>query len=174
MAKPSFWRIKPPIQRGVIVRSYSSPYFAETTGDAFDAQPCIDNILFLHATNDFQELGFGVLSAVGDLKRICKKAGIRQATLHSLRHSFGAHLRMAGINLADIADLMGHKDLATTQIYARVQQEHLRTVIEKLTLLVPTDVSLKRVTHDPDEKSDDPKLLTEGGLENQGEELAGC
>jgi integrase len=51
------------------------------------------------------------------LKMICRRAGIRQATLHSLRHSFGAHLRMEGVSLADIADLMGHKDLATTQIY---------------------------------------------------------
>ncbi len=39
---------------------------------------------------------------------------------------------MAGVSLADIADLLGHKDLATTQIYAKVHQEHLRTVISKL------------------------------------------
>jgi site-specific recombinase XerD len=29
---------------------------------------------------------------------------------------------MAGVSLADIADLMGHKDLATTQVYAKVEQ----------------------------------------------------
>ena len=69
------------------------------------------------------------------LKKICRRAGIRPATVHALRHSFGAHLRMAGVNLADIADLLGHKDLATTQIYAKVQQEHLRNVISKLTPL---------------------------------------
>ena len=39
---------------------------------------------------------------------------------------------MAGVSLADIADLLGHKDLATTQIYAKVHQEHLRTAIAKL------------------------------------------
>jgi site-specific recombinase XerD len=54
-------------------------------------------------------------------------------SLRDLRHSFGAHLRMAGVPLADIADLLGHKDLATTQIYAKVHQEHLRSVISKLT-----------------------------------------
>ena len=49
------------------------------------------------------------------LKKICRKAGImpRAATLHALRHSFGSHLRMAGVPLASIADLMGHKDVAT-------------------------------------------------------------
>ena len=43
---------------------------------------------------------------------------------------------MAGVSLADIGDLLGHKDLATTQIYAKVQQEHLRTMVSKLTQLV--------------------------------------
>ena len=66
------------------------------------------------------------------LKRICSHAGIRSSTVHALRHSFGAHLRMAGASLADIGDLLGHKDLATTQIYAKVQQEHLKSVISKL------------------------------------------
>lgn len=44
---------------------------------------------------------------------------------------------MAGVSLADIADLLGHKDLATTQIYVKVHQEHLRTAVGKLTPLVP-------------------------------------
>lgn len=74
------------------------------------------------------------------LKKVGRKAGLPNITVHSLRHSFGAHLRMAGVNLADIADLLGHKDLATTQIYAKVEQEHLRTAITKLAPIV-TDVS---------------------------------
>jgi site-specific recombinase XerD len=70
------------------------------------------------------------------LKKVGRKAGLPNITVHALRHSFGAHLRMAGVSLADIADLLGHKDLATTQIYAKVQQEHLRTAISKLTPMV--------------------------------------
>lgn len=69
------------------------------------------------------------------LKRIGRKAGVPHVTVHALRHSFGAHLRMAGVNLADIADLMGHRDIATTQIYAKVQQDHLRSAIARLTPL---------------------------------------
>jgi hypothetical protein len=42
--------------------------------------------------------------------------------------------------------LMGHKDLATTQIYARVEQQHLREVVSKLTSLIPDDVPPKCVT----------------------------
>lgn len=70
------------------------------------------------------------------LKKVCQRAGIRPFTVHALRHSFGAHLRMAGVSLADIGDLLGHTDLATTQIYAKVQQEHLRAMASKLNSLV--------------------------------------
>ena len=95
------------------------------------------------------------------LKGICRKAGIREATLHSLRHSFGAHLRMAGVSLADIADLMGYKNLATTQIYAKVEQEHLRSVASKLTPLVPIEVSPESVTRGTNPRDGDTKLLIE-------------
>ena len=109
------------------------------------------------------------------LKRICRRAGIKPTTVHALRHSFGAHLRMAGANLADIADLFGHKDLATTQIYAKVQQEHLRSVVGKLTGLVPvsrSDASLKCVTQGDQQESQDRKLLPSETLEERKKELA--
>ena len=73
------------------------------------------------------------------VKSICRRAGIapRAATVHALRHSFGAHLRMAGVPLPNIADLMGHRDLKTTQIYAKVEVEHLRAALSHLGPLVP-------------------------------------
>jgi hypothetical protein len=40
------------------------------------------------------------------------------------------------VSLADIGDLLGRKDLATTQIYTKVQQEHLRTAVSQLNPLV--------------------------------------
>lgn len=70
------------------------------------------------------------------LQKVCRRAAIKASNVHALRHSFGAHLRMAGVSLADIGDLLGHKDLATTQIYAKVHQEHLRGAISKLTSLI--------------------------------------
>jgi site-specific recombinase XerD len=44
---------------------------------------------------------------------------------------------MAGVPLANIADLMGHCDLATTQIYAKVQIDHLREAVSRISALVP-------------------------------------
>ena len=82
---------------------------------------------------------------------------------------------MAGCSLADIADLLGHKDLATTQIYAKVQQEHLRSVVGKLTGLVPssrTDVSLKCVTQGGQQESEDRKLLPSERLKERKKGMA--
>jgi site-specific recombinase XerD len=103
------------------------------------------------------------------VKKICRKAGIepQAATVHALRHSFGAHLRMSGVPLANIADLMGHADLATTQIYAKVQIEHLRDAVNQLAPLVPPSaeaVSPKRVTSAKHSRDASPKLLETGDL----------
>jgi hypothetical protein len=75
---------------------------------------------------------------------------------------------MAGVNLADIADLLGHKDLATTQIYAKVLQDHLRQVVGKLSPLVspaepeqPDKMSLENVTQAKIANLDSRKLLKE-------------
>jgi hypothetical protein len=107
------------------------------------------------------------------LKNVCRKAGIKEATLHSVRHSFGAHLRMAGVSLADIADLMGHKDLATTQIYAKVEQQHLRSVIDKLTPLIPAVVSPECVTRTEKTELENLNVLLLKGLLEAGKEMAG-
>jgi integrase/recombinase XerC len=104
---------------------------------------------------------------LGRLKRICKRAGVKNATVHALRHSFGAHLRMAGVDLADIGDLLGHKDLATTKVYAKVQQEHLRGVISKLTPLVANNKGQLPASGSPKHI-----LETKEGIENNEKDNA--
>lgn len=61
-----------------------------------------------------------------------KKAGLKNATPHILRHSFAKALIDAGVSLEKVATLLGHSNLNTTRIYTTPSQEELNDAIEKL------------------------------------------
>lgn len=57
------------------------------------------------------------------MKQAVQKAGIvKHVGLHTLRHSFATHLLEAGYDIRTLQDLLGHKDVKTTQIYTHVLQ----------------------------------------------------
>ncbi len=70
------------------------------------------------------------------VKAAVRKAGIlKRATVHTLRHSFATHLLENGTNIRMVQELMGHKDVKTTEIYTHVMNKDVDAVKSPLDLL---------------------------------------
>lgn len=74
--------------------------------------PLSGKVMRYHISNEY------IQKAV---RQASKQANIiKHVTVHTLRHSFATHLLQSGVNIREIQDLLGHKNLETTMIYTHV------------------------------------------------------
>ena len=112
---------------------------AERVKDYLDARHDSLPALFLNNSRNLQ-----AVDTSGDFRRLTPRsieriiekytraAGItKHVTPHTLRHSFATDLLMNGADIRSVQSLLGHANIATTQIYTHVTDQHLKEVHSK-------------------------------------------
>ncbi|MDB4104869.1 tyrosine-type recombinase/integrase [Salibacteraceae bacterium] len=92
-------------------------------------------------------------TSVGQIVRTAaKKAGIKKATPHMLRHSFATHLMDHGTDLRLIQTMLGHESIETTAIYTHVSTRDLQKIVNPLDRILSNKPIAVRLIDIDDEK----------------------
>lgn len=66
------------------------------------------------------------------LRIIFDSVGLHKYSFHSLRHTFASWLVQAGVSIFVVKELLGHSDIKTTMIYAKLNQDNLRDSVNRI------------------------------------------
>jgi len=65
---------------------------------------------------------------------VCKQSGLKDVTLHTLRHTFASRLAMAGVDLRTIQELGGWQDLKMVERYSHLSPSHKARAVERIAI----------------------------------------
>jgi integrase len=90
-----------------------------------DGRPASDcRTVFLRARAPFRPVAVRTVSST--VRRACRRAGIPEVGSHRLRHTTACEMVFAGVPLAEAAQVLRHRSLQTTSLYARADADRLR------------------------------------------------
>lgn len=111
---------------------FLSPAAKKAIKEYLDKRGDVDGALFIQmgkAAKSAKDLRLTPRSVERMIKHYATKAGItRKVTPHVIRHSFATDLLESGADLRSVQALLGHSNIATTQVYTHVTDKHLREV----------------------------------------------
>jgi site-specific recombinase XerD len=98
-----------------------------------DSRDDDEKALFINYSKRSPSTRLTIRSVERSLKKYVMLAGLSPTTtVHTLRHSFATDLLMKGVDLRVVQEFLGHKNIATTQIYTHVTRPHLKDIHKRL------------------------------------------
>jgi len=85
--------------------------------------------VFAHQSGKYEGRPYSTLKTL--FNAACRRAGIQRITPHQLRHAFATYLLENAGDLRLVQTALGHKDVATTQIYTHVSVDRLKAAVRK-------------------------------------------
>lgn len=82
----------------------------------------------------FMNGGRRVIHIEHPFKTACRRAGLKDVTLHTLRHTFISHATMAGVDPRTIAQIVGHRTMTMVLRYSHLSAEHATRAVDRVRL----------------------------------------
>ena len=90
------------------------------------------------------------VSSNQNMNRILKKIGLiagldKELKMHMARHTFATYAMTKNVSIETISQMLGHKSIKSTEIYAKVVDTKISDEMDKLNQIIPNTIKLAKV-----------------------------